>query len=308
MTLPSLAAVASSSSACSAAAATSSSCSSSSESPYWSSYSSLGCSLAAALASASSAASSAAAAAASAAASAFFTATRLPLAASRVHTRSSALVPTRSLHGISMPPPVASPFVTSSASDSDAYGSESAPESSSSSLSRSRCASASFESKARSRLETFSLAPPVVPSAGIPMRFLTSFCPPAPPPPSLDVNPTTSSTPGNAARRCRPHSSAALLGMASTLFSTSTRGLRSLLATWAYNAGGVCNSGCRASTTSTATSALSRTRHNWRHTSMFCSNAGAYPLPSSLSRFFTPEIHRTNALRSREWSLPRLSS
>ena len=51
-----------------------------------------------------------------------------------------------------------------------------------------------------------------------------------------------------------------------------------------------------------------RPRHSWRHTSMFCSNAGAYPLPSSLSRVFTPEIHRTNALRSREWSLPRLSS
>mmetsp|Transcript_4325 Transcript_4325/g.15234 ORF Transcript_4325/g.15234 Transcript_4325/m.15234 type:complete len:225 (-) Transcript_4325:494-1168(-) len=149
---------------------------------------------------------------------------------------------------------------------------------------------------------------------GAPLPTKEDFAPfddddaPAPPPPSLDVNPITSSTPGSAARRCAAHRSAARRGTASTLFNTSTSGFRSRRATCAYSAGGMCSIGCRASTTRTATSARSRTRHSWRQTSMFCSNAGACPAPLSMSDCFTLAIHRTNAFLSRECRRPRLSS
>ena len=270
-------------------------------------------SLRAAFASSASAASSAAAAAASAAALEDPATTRLPFAASSRHTCKSATCPTRNVvvEASSFGSPLAFPsFVSSSSSSSGP------DESASSSSSLAGGVPEDPEgSRDRSRALTVPLTVPlsraIAPkesASGTPATRRVARWPPAPPPPSLLEKPTTASTPGSAASRCSAHASAAARGMASTLFSTSTSGFLSLLATCAYSAGGVCSSGCLASTTKTATSARSRTRQSWRHTSMFCSNAGACPLPDSMSLLLTEAIQRTNALRSRLCSRPRSSS
>ena len=124
---------------------------------------------------------------------------------------------------------------------------------------------------------------------------------------SLEENPTTASMPGSVAIKCDAHCSTATIGTASILFSTTTNGFRNRRVTCAYNAGGKCNIGFLASTTTTATSARSSTRHNCRHTSIFCSNAGAYP-PASIIASFARRNHATNALRSLACNFPRFNS
>mmetsp|Transcript_114031 Transcript_114031/g.322838 ORF Transcript_114031/g.322838 Transcript_114031/m.322838 type:complete len:280 (-) Transcript_114031:553-1392(-) len=87
--------------------------------------------------------------------------------------------------------------------------------------------------------------------------------------------PTTSETPGRPLLKASAQRRTCSGDTVSSLFSTSTRGFRRVHLICAYSAGAKCSSGCLASSTTTATSQRSRTRHSCRQTCRFCSKAGA---------------------------------